>query len=344
MIDVMSRRLTRRQPPRLGATRWRWAHEPAAPPRQAHRPRAAGRGRCGAAARGDHGTDGPAARGGGRYAKRRDQWERRSCGAGSKGRFYDWTCFTVRVEGLEPADGFEHQLLIRRSTRKKKPVGGRIGFEYAYFLVHAPTRTPAAEAIVQAGTRWQVEEENEQGKQLTGLDQYQVRKWRSWHRYITCVMFAHAFLAIQRARHLAGPPEITPDPTGSPPPARTCPLPAPTKRRRARSHRRPDPSYTGPMIRLALAAVAGLLAVHRPGHPPRRSALPRPTPLAHRTPDRSRHQPLPAPRRPPPTPPPSNQPEPIAEGRSAAVVPDSANSRDPQTICGREYTSIHSYC
>jgi SRSO17 transposase len=33
-----------------------------------------------------------------------------------------------------------------------------------------------------------------------GLDQYEVRKWDAWYRFITLAMFAHAFLAVQRAR------------------------------------------------------------------------------------------------------------------------------------------------
>ncbi len=86
------------------------------------------------------------------YAKRRDQWERRSCGGGAKGlRYYDWTLFAVTVAGQEPADGFEHQVLIRRSTHKKQLAGGRFDHEYAYFLVHAPTGTPAVAAIERAG-------------------------------------------------------------------------------------------------------------------------------------------------------------------------------------------------
>jgi SRSO17 transposase len=135
------------------------------------------------------------------YATGRDQWERRSCGEGSKGqRFYDWTCFEVAVTGQSPADGFAHHLLIRRSTEKKQLAGGRIDYEYAYFLIHAPAGTPASEMIARSGVRWQIEEDNEQNKQVVGLDQYQVRKWTPWHRHVTACMLAHAFLAVQRAR------------------------------------------------------------------------------------------------------------------------------------------------
>jgi SRSO17 transposase len=156
------------------------------------------------------------------YANSRDQWERRSCGEGSKGqRYYDWTAFQAAVTGQDPAEGFEHWLLIRRTTEKKKLGGGRFDYEYACFLAHAPVGTPVAEMIVQAGVRWQIEEDNEQGKQLTGLDQYQVRKWTSWHRHVTCSMLALAFLAVQRARHL----DPTTEPVGpEPAPAAGAPI------------------------------------------------------------------------------------------------------------------------
>ncbi len=59
------------------------------------------------------------------YAASRDQWERRSQGEGSKGqRYYDWTWFEVTLPNQEPAEGFAHHLLIRRSTDKKQLAGG----------------------------------------------------------------------------------------------------------------------------------------------------------------------------------------------------------------------------
>lgn len=136
------------------------------------------------------------------YAHTRGRWERRSQGEGSKGqRYYDWTCFEVAVTGQAPADGFAHHLLIRRSTEKKQLAGDRVDYEYAYFLIHAPTGVPVGEMITRCGVRWQTEEDNEQNKQVVGLAQYQVRKWSPWHRHVTACMLAHAFLAVQRARH-----------------------------------------------------------------------------------------------------------------------------------------------
>jgi SRSO17 transposase len=43
------------------------------------------------------------------------------------------------------------------------------------------------------------------GKGLVGLDAHQVRRWRSWYRWATLAMLAHAFLVvaalIERTRH-----------------------------------------------------------------------------------------------------------------------------------------------
>ena len=41
-----------------------------------------------------------------------------------------------------------------------------------------------------------MEERSQAGKGLVGLDQQQVRKWTSWYRYTTVVMFARALLAV----------------------------------------------------------------------------------------------------------------------------------------------------
>ncbi len=69
-----------------------------------------------------------------------------------------------------------------------------------FFLAHAPEPTPVPELIAVAGMRWKIEENNEQGKDLLGLNEYQVRKWVPSHRHVTCPMLAHAFLAVTRAQ------------------------------------------------------------------------------------------------------------------------------------------------
>jgi SRSO17 transposase len=93
-------------------------------------------------------------------------WQRRSCGEGSKGgRYYDWALIglggNLHVTDETPADGFAHTLLIRRSIADPTDI--------TYFLAHARHPTPATTLIRVAGTRWKIEENNEQGKDLIGL-------------------------------------------------------------------------------------------------------------------------------------------------------------------------------
>jgi SRSO17 transposase len=51
-----------------------------------------------------------------------------------------------------------------------------------------------------AGRRWSIEAGFESAKGEVGLDQYEVRKWASWHRHITLALLAHAYLVVMRAQ------------------------------------------------------------------------------------------------------------------------------------------------
>jgi hypothetical protein len=68
-----------------------------------------------------------------------------------------------------------------------------------------PRPVPLAVLVKVAGRRWTIEEAFHAGKGLCGLDQHQVRRWRSWYRWTTLAMVALAFLAVlaaaERARH-----------------------------------------------------------------------------------------------------------------------------------------------
>ena len=50
-----------------------------------------------------------------------------------------------------------------------------------------------------------MEERFQTGKGLCGLDSHQVRRWRSWYRWTTLAMLAHAFLVVaaltEQTRH-----------------------------------------------------------------------------------------------------------------------------------------------
>ncbi len=61
---------------------------------------------------------------------------------------------------------------------------------------------------------WHTEENNEQGKDLIGIDQHQVRTWTAWQHTITSCMFAQAFIAVQ---HAGLHDTVTSADTGNPP-------------------------------------------------------------------------------------------------------------------------------
>ena len=115
-------------------------------------------------------------------------WKRRSCGDGAKGpRMFDWAVATLPDTGT--ADhGFTRWLLIRRSVTDPT--------EYAYYLCYGPAGTDDEELIRVAGARWAVEECFQTAKGQVGLDEYQVRRYDAWYRYITFAMCAHAFLTV----------------------------------------------------------------------------------------------------------------------------------------------------
>jgi SRSO17 transposase len=115
-------------------------------------------------------------------------WRRLSAGDGAKGpRLYDWAYLPC---GVTAAPGWQKGLLIRRKL--KKPA------EFTFYLTLAPRGTTLAKLVRVAGMRWTIEACFEAAKGEVGLDQYEVRSWRGWHRHITLAMLAHAYLAVLR--------------------------------------------------------------------------------------------------------------------------------------------------
>ena len=69
----------------------------------------------------------------------------------------------------------------------------------AYHRCYTPHPVTLRTLVRVAGQRWRIEESFQAAKGLTGLDQHQVRRWTSWHRWTTLAMLAHAFLAVATA-------------------------------------------------------------------------------------------------------------------------------------------------
>jgi SRSO17 transposase len=122
-------------------------------------------------------------------------WQRLSAGAGAHGpRLYSWAWIPL------PATTGNRWILVRRNDSTR---------EHAYYLTYHPQPVPLRELVRVAGQRWRVEESFQTSKGLTGLDQHQVRRWTSWHRWVTLAMLAHAFLTVITATDRAATP--TPD-------------------------------------------------------------------------------------------------------------------------------------
>jgi len=120
-----------------------------------------------------------------------EAWQCLSAGEGSKGpRLYDWAW--LEAESSDLPEGWKRFLLARRSLEDAT--------EIAYYFVFAPAEVTRQAAVEAAGLRWSIESGFEQAKQEVGLDEYEVRQWEGWSRFITLGLLAHAFLAVQRAR------------------------------------------------------------------------------------------------------------------------------------------------
>ena len=160
-------------------------------------------------------------------------WQRYSAGAGTKGpRWYSWAWIqlapqpaphtnTTNADNADSADSADsdsgadsgdsdsdsggdsggrardreattgvHYALIRRNDSTG---------ELAFHLCYSPRPVPLQTLIGVAGQRWRIEESFQAAKGLAGLDQHQVRRWTSWHRWTTLAMLAHAFLTVTAA-------------------------------------------------------------------------------------------------------------------------------------------------
>ncbi len=114
-------------------------------------------------------------------------WKRLTGSEGEKGpRTYDWAAVPI-VESRNGLPGPEGWLLARRSVLDPT--------DLAYYLSNAAQETALVTLAEIASARWSIETTIEEAKGETGLDEYEVRYWHSWHRHITLSMMAHAWLA-----------------------------------------------------------------------------------------------------------------------------------------------------
>jgi SRSO17 transposase len=124
-----------------------------------------------------------------------DAWAVFSAGEGSKGeRLYEWAWLQLPEQTEEREGGSKRArwLLIRRSLVDPS--------KRAYYRAAGPASTHLSDLVRVAGSRWKIEEGLEEGKGEVGLDQYEVRGFRAWYRFVTLALLAHAILVVVRTQ------------------------------------------------------------------------------------------------------------------------------------------------
>jgi len=128
-----------------------------------------------------------------------EAWTVLSAGEGSQGpRLYEWAWFQlpeIREPVEDAARGRSQQarfLLLRRSLSDPS--------KRAYYRVAGPVNLTLPEVVRSAGRRWTIGQGIEEAKGEVGLDQYEVRAYRAWYRFMTLALFSHAVLCVGRHR------------------------------------------------------------------------------------------------------------------------------------------------
>ncbi len=119
------------------------------------------------------------------YSMPKDQWSRHSIKEGSKGPIMaDFAA--LRVIGVRKGlPGPDVWLVLRRNIDTG---------EVKFYLSNAPAETELLTLVRISGMRWPIEICFEDGKQLLGMGDYEVRSWTGWHHHMTLCMLAHHFL------------------------------------------------------------------------------------------------------------------------------------------------------
>lgn len=118
-----------------------------------------------------------------------DHWIPLAAGTGAQGeRVHDWAC--LPLSDRCPV-AMCRWLLIRRDPHDPSA--------HAYWLACGPVETTVAQLVGVCATRWAIEECFAQTKGELGMDQYEVRKWEAWHRFVTLCLLAHAYLVVMRS-------------------------------------------------------------------------------------------------------------------------------------------------
>lgn len=114
-----------------------------------------------------------------------EAWIRRTIKEGSQGPMVaDFAALRV-VAVRDALPGPDVWLVLRRHIETQ---------ELKTYLCNAPIDTPLETHVRMSGMRWPIERCFEDGKQLLGMGDYEVRSWTGWHHHMTLVILAHFFV------------------------------------------------------------------------------------------------------------------------------------------------------
>jgi SRSO17 transposase len=111
-------------------------------------------------------------------------WIEAILGEGSKGPIRSHIKLFRVYENIDGLPGREVWLFVRKFA------DGKLKFS----LSNAPEETPVEKLDRMSISRWTIEQGFEECKTELGMDHYEVRSYKGWHRHMLFVMMAHEFL------------------------------------------------------------------------------------------------------------------------------------------------------
>jgi SRSO17 transposase len=103
--------------------------------------------------------------------------------------------------------------VVERATRERRAtdeIAGLLlelrGDQLKAHLCWGFDRATLAELARIAHMRWTIEQYHKEAKQLLGMDRFEGRTWKGWHRHMAIVLLAYAFLATLRVEMGGGAP------------------------------------------------------------------------------------------------------------------------------------------
>jgi hypothetical protein len=103
---------------------------------------------------------------------------------------HDW-CY-LELADLEGEESNHHsQVLWTRGLLIRRNIANG---DLAYFTTWCPAGTSIKTLVSVEGHRWAIEDSFESAKNEFGLDHNESRSWHGWHRHVSLVMLAFAWL------------------------------------------------------------------------------------------------------------------------------------------------------